>query len=756
MNPVPATFLERATPYARLGIPVFPLLARMKVPPASMTDWPGQATTNLSRVNTWNEDNSNYNCGLVALLGGFLFLEFDIRNGMKAAAEEMGQLIPVTRVHTSGGGFSHFIFRATPYSDRLGNRQANVPDGGEWFSFRADRRYVVGPGSVHPNGNLYKVARDMDPIEVPDWICDWVAKHTRSNAAPREAITVSSDFDFQEFIDHYGIEASSSKGDYWQITKVCPIAGRRHSGSVLTGFYYDGSSLGFKCFAGRCPGSGMSIGMVIRHLNESQEPYMGPIWEPYDDGLDDFAEPAVDDEDEVEPLGVEDLVKFSGAIVGDVPDEPPTKPSHANHDYVEEFMAELAPTDSLPVPDSVATSVVPVSGLAFDPRSLYGKLGEISRRLESGGIPLGYGYPSVLTVASALDDVEDEAHNVRSNIYTALLGDVGWGKSAAVKAAVASIFLPEGTADRVTPSSDRGLANQCGDQGSRKLLIQDEYRATLQKCGMQGSALPQLFNALWNDDRAGAADKKGVEICFARLSLLGNLTCADPTEFAKMFGASSVSGLVDRHLFGWHDSSFKYRPIAGLHAEILHPKPVKVPNWIWDAKDKWLDEGDPRERSRLSEHALRVALIQSSCNGDSEITQASFEASLRYAEWQERLRQTYRPGLGESNDAVCFEAIYKALWETYERQVDTRKPPKGANTVTDDLGEQCKLLHFATIMNLKSYYRRFGPTLLNRTKANMVNENIILEVLTDPEEDDNGRKKKGKKTTFVKLKRKIQ
>ena len=155
--------------------------------------------------------------------------------------------------------------------------------------------------------------------------------------------------------------------------------------------------------------------------------------------------------------------------------------------------------------------------------------------------------------------MEDVDHNIRSNIYTALLGDVGCGKSAAVKAALSAIFLPEFVADRVTPSSDRGLANQCGESGLRKLLIQDEYRATLQKCSIQGSSLPQLFNALWNDDKAGAADKKGVEVCFARLSVLGNLTCKDPVEFAKLFGSASVSGMVDRHLFGWHDSNFRYR-----------------------------------------------------------------------------------------------------------------------------------------------------------------------------------------------------
>jgi hypothetical protein len=110
----PTTFLERALPYAKLGIPVFPLLPREKRPPASMAAWPEVATTNLDQIAAWNEENPEYNCGLVAMPGQFLILEFDVQGGMKAAAAEMGQPFPETRVHRSGKGFGHFVFRATP------------------------------------------------------------------------------------------------------------------------------------------------------------------------------------------------------------------------------------------------------------------------------------------------------------------------------------------------------------------------------------------------------------------------------------------------------------------------------------------------------------------------------------------------------------------------------------------------------------------------------------------------------------------
>jgi hypothetical protein len=59
-------FLERATPYTKLGIPVFPLKPGKKEPIASMTDWPDLASTDLKQIATWNAENPDYNCGLVA------------------------------------------------------------------------------------------------------------------------------------------------------------------------------------------------------------------------------------------------------------------------------------------------------------------------------------------------------------------------------------------------------------------------------------------------------------------------------------------------------------------------------------------------------------------------------------------------------------------------------------------------------------------------------------------------------------------
>jgi hypothetical protein len=155
-----------------------------------------------------------------------VFLEFDIAKGMPLAAREMGQLVPKTRVHISGKGFSHNVFLQTERSRAVGNRNANLSTPcedpsceksglhyHEWFSFRQNNRYVVGPGSIHPNGNAYGVARDVEPIPVPNWVCDFVEKHTQGKKESEGARPVAEDFDFDALMEHYGIDIVNIDGE---------------------------------------------------------------------------------------------------------------------------------------------------------------------------------------------------------------------------------------------------------------------------------------------------------------------------------------------------------------------------------------------------------------------------------------------------------------------------------------------------------------------------------------------------------------
>ena len=784
-------FADIAQPFIRLGIPVFPLAPGGKCPPRGLA-FLQEATTDPGKVGEWNRENPGYNVALLAD-GQFCFLEFDVRGGMRAAAAEMGQEAPRTRTQRSGRGFGHYIFRHTGRSRRLGNRSASLPDGKEWFSFRAHNKYLVGAGSLHPNGSQYRTVADAEPVPVPGWVCDWIERHSQPPKPDRceGAHPVSEDFDFDGFCEHYGITISHVRDDVWHVVEECPGVGYRHEQSTLTAFYYDGISLGWSCFAQGCPTHGMAIGQLVGFLSQEHGRYPGVIWDQEGD------------EEPLAKLGVETLDASSEA--GPVPEaEVPGSPPRDDH-AVKDARLLAAPrpepaavrepgSDGLktPAPTPAAAQTIPpppqiedefgdlVPEIPFpalksiaiaDPHghtgisldcdcAMYGKLKELAKR--SPRLPEGWLYPSLIAVASTLR-IRDAGGHVRPNAYVALLGEVGLGKSACMEAARLSLRLddPENTIVEEVPSSDRGLANVLSEEkptppasAPSVLLMLDEGSALMAKGAIQGSALPQMMNQLWSKENAGVTDKKGRAPCYGKLSMLINLTCKDSSEFAALFGSATVKGLYDRFIFGYSNKHVKYRPPV-VKLEAIAPEPVRIPGWVWEAKDEWA--GDIPERRRLGEHVLRVALVTAAVNGDREITRECFEAALRFVEWQQRLRAVYRPGLAETKEAECYEAVYTALHERHARQQAENLVHRKAKQyeIEMDEAERWRLLHFSEVVNSKSYYRKFAG-LIDRVKRSMVENEIIAEVREKGEEDERGHEKKGRKTPFVVLRKMLK
>jgi putative DNA primase/helicase len=287
------SFLQLAEPFLALNIPVFPLVAGEKRP--ITINGCKDATINLDQVIAWDTEYPGCNIGIAALSGGdFCFLEFD-QKGIKDAATEMNADIPKTRVQKSGNGGAHFMFKHTDRSRKIGNRSANL-NGHEWFSFRADNLYLVGAGSLHPNGNLYETVKDVEPLPVPDWVCEFVERHSTAPAPkPTGTLSVDEEFDFDDLTEFFDISIAGVKDDVWHIVEECPGVGHRHEGSTLTAFYWDGDGLGWSCFAQGCPLHGKSIGQVIKFLNQQKgESYKGVIWPQDDSKL--FDVDSVDDE----------------------------------------------------------------------------------------------------------------------------------------------------------------------------------------------------------------------------------------------------------------------------------------------------------------------------------------------------------------------------------------------------------------------------------------------------------------------------
>lgn len=773
----PLPFNRIAASMIRRGVPVIPVARRDKKPlPAA---WQTQASTSPSTIFSWiNQYGNGINCGAVATLDGYWMLDADNPTLWETIEQETNQKLPRTFTVASRKG-QHRYWKQTQASRAMGNRKSHVTP--YEFDAQVERRQVIAPGSTHPSGFVYSIVDDTEIVDAPDWLVEWVTARGEKGkdvTKPKGCIKVHEDFDFEDVMDHYSI--CGQWDEPWYITDVCPIAEHRHAQSVRTGFYYDGRVFGFNCFAGGCEGSSMSVGQVIAHLNsriisDGGEPYRGAIWSAADDGESihhKWNVENVDDEEEDGSeichnqgriLSVEELLSI---LNGDEPveDVANTLTVRSSHDNdmeadLEELIAgakrdgdlPLQPEVHLPVPSAIAIADPEGhSGLDFPGQSaMYGKLADIATNCPVP-LPLGWLYPSILTYASTLD-IEDRDHFVRSNMYCALLGDVGTGKTYCMKAAAASIYLPrEGTVIKDAPGSHSGLMNQLPtDEPAPRILFIHELKTVLNACAIQGSNLPPMLCTFWEDDEDGGSTKKGRQIVYAKLSILGGLACKDGSEFAKMFGANTVHGLADRFLYGYYNGHVRARPLRGftqVHFDNL--KPVSIPDWVWNAKDEWINED--AQRRRLSEHALRVALVTAACNADAEVTAPCLEAAFRFVEWQLRLREVYKPGLAETKESECYEAIYSALKERRDYQRQNNVHHKNAELISGvEESNLWMLLHFRDTVNSKSYYRKYAG-LIDRVKKSMI-DNGIIEVFSEEEEDDRGVMKKSK-TPFVLLK----
>ena len=566
------SFLSIAAPFVALQIPVFPLAPGKKSPVTE--DGCKSATLDPAKIAEWNSIDPNFNVGIAAVTGGeFCFLEFDMY-GLQSAAEEMGETVPKTRTQKSGAGGGHHIFRSTERSREVGNRKANL-NGHEWFSFRADNMYLVGAGSTHPNGTLYKTVNDIEPIPIPDWVCDFVEKHAdKPKSKPTGSISVHEDFDFEDLCDFFDI-SGHEKGDDWYITDECPIAGYRHHGSTETGFFWNGNTLGFHCFAQACPGNTMTVGQVIAHLNkEKGESYKGVIWDREEEDeqlgakwkvqfLNEEEEvetapavvaPAVESAPEVEVRpSIIQFDDFDAALNSPSVDVAPTEYTHGIAELAKELKWDgtiaISPEDLMPKPSAIAiTDPEEHTGLDFPGTcAMHGKLGEIAQR--SPALQLGWYYPALLGVASALD-IEDinsaSPWRVRSNMYVALLGGVGTGKNVHMDAAKAALFVPNGESVYVedAPNSHGGLMNQLSeDEPVTRLLFLDELASVFNACAITGSNLPTMLCSLWNKDKVGGSVRKSRQVVYGKLSILGGLALNDAADFSRLFGANTVKGM---------------------------------------------------------------------------------------------------------------------------------------------------------------------------------------------------------------------
>jgi hypothetical protein len=172
----PRTKLDFALHYARMGIRVFPVVEGTKKP--AVDDWPNLATTDEKQVRTWWREGT-HNIG-IATGKGIVAVDADVKDGkpgLDSLADLMLDVLPDSFLTATPSGGRHLLLR----TDREIANRANSIDGFPGIDIRGENGYVLGAGSVLPNGE-YSVLANGGIAEMPSEFLEILGKRPRHQA----------------------------------------------------------------------------------------------------------------------------------------------------------------------------------------------------------------------------------------------------------------------------------------------------------------------------------------------------------------------------------------------------------------------------------------------------------------------------------------------------------------------------------------------------------------------------------------------
>jgi len=154
---------QTALDYAAKGWAVLPLKAKKKDPHFDLIKnaYLG-ATTDQTLINFWFDIDPRANIGIACVTSGLVVLDVDFRNGGQYF-DEMGETYTVK----TGDGF-HYYYKI----DQGLSLKGSIGDGID-VKYKG---YVAAAPSIHPNGSMYQVVSDIDPIELPASILEMIQK----------------------------------------------------------------------------------------------------------------------------------------------------------------------------------------------------------------------------------------------------------------------------------------------------------------------------------------------------------------------------------------------------------------------------------------------------------------------------------------------------------------------------------------------------------------------------------------------------
>lgn len=614
------TFIDRATEGIRRRIPVIPLLPRSKKTYVGAK----AATLDSNAIIAWNKENADYNCGFVAQAkpGGVWILDCDSPEVAREFEKATGRPFPRTfAVQSSSGG--HRYFRQNESSlTRLKNFSV-TRDGKEFFSVRWDNMYCAGPLSVHPDtGNSYNVVCDVDPIEAPDFVIDWLLAQAD---VPTQSVK----------------DIAKGTGDIPD--------GMRDT--VLTSI------------AGTLRDAGFGEDAIYEHLYRVNGERCKPP--KTDADILRIAHSIAKHED-----GIDRRIKET-PLIGGVPAGSGARA--AQPVTTEEVM------DNLHVPAESKTFGLQIEDMPD--AVLSGRLGEVVQKRMSI-FPIAYSWLSLVAQAGVFVPSNGPL-SWRPNIFYSPVGPSGSGKTEALKYAQYLLGLRSDTDDSfkhrylldVMPSSGEGLLDFIGDvNGDPRIVNPEEMSFLLERAALEGSSLPQMLDRSFNQTAFHLTKTRTRKEVFfnCRMTLVGGITMDHKDDYecvGQLFGVKSLGGFFSRYCFGLNptNSSYYYKPFAGgpaLSTESLQP--VRLADDIFEANKAWVrelsDGGSRDEAARIFEVALRVYGICAAFDGKTVLTASDIERPIKaFTQYQRSIRDLIRPNPGVTPDGQLTAAFFSYL-----------------------------------------------------------------------------------------------
>jgi Bifunctional DNA primase/polymerase, N-terminal len=481
----------------------------------------------------------------------------------------------------------------------------NIPqEEGDGFSVRANNEYCLGPLSVHPTGATYTTRFNGQIKEAdPDLIAWLVSLRKQKPASTPTALAPG------EKIKHGGIHA-------YMLTQ-----------------------------AGRLRAMGLPVDLIETNLLYlTHEFCAGPI--------DDSKVKAM--ARSVGPYAPGTPSIGTTTIGGRLPGESVVEVSEPE----EIKLASLQDVEVLGMPDDIVPDC---------------RLGEIFRDRMSHLFPIDYGWLSLIHCAGVLVPPSPRNGLIASdsddltNLYTALVGPTGSGKSASWTYARQCLGINSETKNfyDVKAGSAETLfkkiqeEQRTGTFGDQLLLDVDEYSHLFKKIGIDGASFASILTSGFYKKIQNVLIGGGKDVSInCAISWIGGIVSE---EFEDLFGSSTIGGLYDRFMFGVCPTEFRlaYQKFQGP-AAIVNPVAVDIDPSVYEATAAW--RKDHPEFSREQEIATRFAKISASFDGRRTLYGKDMEgAPLQFAIEQNRIRSFLKPNPGDTPDAKIANAVISLL-----------------------------------------------------------------------------------------------